>query len=212
MKLTTLFATIFSAALTLCSMTCCADESNAKNHIQSREPSQYLATKYLATNSPAINQLIFVNDLIITSIDSSPTIEPPSKMSGKYHSQYISIEVGVIQSDQLSNWSKYYFQSALTLRQYDKFNLSLMANIEQLNNFHSLYLLNKKYHVSLAENFAENNETELNYSYGLIGSYSVNSTWQFSGGIIHAQALNEPNSNTWYSNSNMALIGTTYSF
>lgn len=203
MKLTT----IFSTALMLCSMTNYADENNAKNIIHSSDPYHYLAT-----NSSPINQLIFVHDLIITSIDSSPTVELPAQMSGTFHSQFISIEVGLMQSDQLSNWSKYYFQGALTLHQYDKFNLSLMANIEQLNNFHSLYLVNNKYQVSLAENLTGNNETELNYSYGLIGSYSVNSTWQFSGGIIHAQALNEPNSNAWYSNSSMALIGTTYSF
>lgn len=188
-------------------MTNYAGESSANNNPHNSDPYHYLAT----TSSP-INQLIFVHDLIITSTDSSPTIEQPTQMSGTFHSQFISIEVGLMQSDQQSNWSKYYFQGALTLHQYNKFNLSLMANIEQLNNFHSLYLVNDKNQVSLAENLTGKHETELNYSYGLIGKYSVNSTWQFSGGIIHAQALNESNSNTWYNNSSMALIGTTYSF
>lgn len=203
MKLTT----IFSLVLTLCSMTIYADENDAKNNIYSSIPYHYLAT-----NSSPINQLIFVHDLIKTSIDSSPIVEFPTQISGTFNSPFISIEAGLIQSDQLSNWSKYYFQGALTLHKYDKFNLSLMANIEQLNNFNSLYLANNKNHISLAENLTGNNETELNYSYGLIGSYSVNPTWQFSGGIIHTQALDEPNSNIWYVNSSMALIGTTYSF
>ena len=87
-----------------------------------------------------------------------------------------------------------------------------MANIEQLNNFHSLYLLNNENQTPYVENLTMSNNTELNYSYGLVGSYSVNATWQFSGGIIHAQALNDPNYNAWYSKKSMALIGTKYSF
>ena len=188
-------------------MTNYANENNVKNNIHSSVPYHYFTT-----NSSSTNQLIFVHELIITSIDSSSTIEIPAQISGSFNSQYISVEIGLIQSEQQSNWSKYYFEGALTLHRYNKFNLSLMANIEQRNNFYTLYFVNNKNHISVAENLTGNNETELNYSYGLIGSYSVNPTWQFSGGIIHTQALDEPNSNTWSINSNMALIGTSYSF
>ncbi|MBL4764991.1 MAG: hypothetical protein JKX67_06895 [Colwellia sp.] len=212
MKLTT----IFSIALMLCSIKSYADESYAVKSIHDSEPS-YLATDSLATNSLAINsssihQLLFLNDLIISSLDSSLTVKLPIQISGKFHSQLLSIEAGVMQSDQESNWSKYYFQGNLTLHQYNKFNLSLMANIEQLNNVYSLNFVNNSYQTPYVENLAMSDETELNYSYGLMGSYSVNSTWQFSGGIIHAQTFNELNSNSWYNNKNMALIGTTYSF
>lgn len=188
-------------------MTNYADENKAKNTIHSSD-----SYHYLATNSSPISQLVFVHERIKTATVSSPVIELPAQMSGTFNNTFVSIEAGLIQSNQLSNWSKYYFQGALTLHKHDKFNLLLMANIEQQRNLHSLYVVNNKNHTSLAKNLTGKNGTELNYSYGLIGSYSVNSTWQFSGGIIHTQALDEPKSNTWHVNSSMALIGTTYSF
>ncbi|MBL4822190.1 MAG: hypothetical protein JKX90_01520 [Colwellia sp.] len=207
MKLTT----ILSIALILCSIKSYADESYAVDSIHNSEP-YYLVIDSLALNSSSINQLLFLNDLIISSMDPSPTVKLPVQISGKIHSPLLSIEAGVMQSGEVSNWSKYYFQGALTLHQYNKFNLSLMANIEQLNNVYSLNFVNNSYQTPYVENLAKSDETELNYSYGLMGSYSVNSTWQFSGGIIHAQTFNELNSSTRYSNKNMALIGTTYSF
>jgi hypothetical protein len=188
-------------------MTIYAAGNDAKSNIYNDVPYHYLAT-----NSSPISQSIFVHNRIETSIDSSLVIVQPTQMSGVFNNTYISIEAGLIQSNQLSNWSKYYFQGELTLHKHDKFNLLLMANIEQLRNLHSLYVVNNNNHTSLVKNLTRKNETELNYSYGLIGSYSINSTWQLSGGIVHTQALDEPNSNTWHINSNMALIGTTYSF
>ena len=201
MKITTMFFLV----LTLCSMTIYAAENDAKSNIYSSVPYHCLAT-----NCSPNSQSIFVHNLIETSIDSSLVIEHPTQISGVFNNTFISIEAGLIQSNQPSNWSKYYFQGELTLHKHDKFNLLLMANIEQQRTPHSLYVVNN--HTSLAKNLTDKNETELNYSYGLIGSFSINSTWQFSGGIIHTQALDEPNSDTWRINSNMALIGTTYSF
>lgn len=198
---------IFGMALILCSIKGHADESYAVNTYQYNDP-----YNYLVINSSPINQLLSVHELIIASNDGQQIVEVPAQITGKFHSQLLSIEAGIMQSGQESNWSKYYFQGALTIHQYDKFNLSLMANIEQLNNVHSLYVLSNKNQTPYVESLTMSNETELNYSYGLVGRYSVNSTWQFSGGIIHAQAINESNSNVWYGNTNMALIGTTYSF
>jgi len=83
----------------------------------------------------------------------------------------------------------------------------LMANIEQLNNFN--YHNNKPIFLDSSITI---NETELNYSYGIITSYSVSPAWQFSGGIIHAKPLNDSTQSAWYGDANMALIGTTYSF
>lgn len=198
---------IISIALTLCSIQSYADENYVVNNIHSSE-----SFSYLTTNSSSINQLLIIHDLTINSIDSLPSIELPNHISGKFKNELLSLEAGVVQFSEVSNWSKYYFQGAVTLHQYNKFNLSLMANIEQLNNFHALNFVNNNYQTSYVESLSMSNETELNYSYGLVGRYSINSTWQFSGGFIHAQAFNEPNSNAWYSNKSMALIGTTYSF
>lgn len=201
------FKISLSIALILCSITSRANKHKTVNNFIDSKPYNYLAIN----NSP-INQLLFVHDLTITSIDSTSINELPTQISGEFHTQLLSIEAGVIQSDNVSNWSKYYFQGAVILHQYEKFNLSLMANIEQLNNVHALYLFNNEEQTPYGENLPVNNETKLNYSWGLVGSYSINSTWQFSGGVIRAEAFREQNSNTWYSDTNMALIGTTYSF
>jgi len=203
MKLTTTLI----IALILCSIKSYADESYTVDNLHTSEPYQYLAI-----NSSAVIPILLVHELTINAIDSLSVVELPTQISAKINNQLLSIAAGVMQSNEMSNWSKYYFQGALTLHQYKKFNLAVMANIEQLNNFHSPYLVNNKDQTTYLENQAMSNETEVNYSYGLVGSYSVNSTWQFSGGIIHAQTFNEVNSTTWYGNKNMALIGTTYSF
>jgi hypothetical protein len=201
------FTILFSMALMLCSIKNYADQISAVKNIH--DSNHY---NYLAINNSPINQLLLVHDLTITTVDSSPTAELPAQILGQYQSQLLSIEAGVIQLSQESNWSRYYFQGALTLHQYDKFNLSLMANIEQINNFQSLYFVNNHYQTPYVENLTIPNETELNYSYGVVGSYSVNATWQVSGGIMHGQAIDTLNSITWYGNKNIALIGTTYSF
>jgi hypothetical protein len=198
MKLTT----IFSIALILCSIKSYADDiSSVKNTYDSK-----------MYNYPAMNQSPLVHYLNAVAIGSSPTFEIPTQLLGKYQSQLLSIEAGIIKSSQESNWSKYYFQGALTLHQHEKFNVSLMANIEQLNGFYSLYLLNNKYQKPYRENLIIGNEKKSNYSYAVVGSYSVNATWQVSGGIIHRQAVDTLNSTAWYNNKNIALIGTTYSF
>lgn len=198
---------IISIVLTLCSRQSYADENYIVNDIHNSGP-----YRYLTTNHSPINQLLLVRDLTINSIDSLQFIELPNHISGKFKNELLSIKAGVIQSNEASNWSKFYFQSALTLHQYDRFNLTLMANLEQFNSFYSQYSMNDSAEVPYAKSPTINNAIELNYSYGLMGSYSINSTWKFSGGIIHTQTLNEDNSNTSHTNKSMALIGTTYSF
>lgn len=203
MKLTILC----SIALILCSIKSYADDNYVVNNIHYNKPYHYQTM-----DSSSINQLLIINYLTLSSIDSLPSIKLPNQISGKFKNELLSVEAGIVQSSEVSNQSKYYFQGALTLHQYNKFNLALLANIEQNNNFHAQYLLNNRYQAPYVKNLTISDEMELNYSYGLVGSYSINPTWQLSGGIIHAQAFNEPNSTTWYSNKSMALIGTTYSF
>lgn len=188
------FIALCSITLLLCSIRSYADDSNLVNNIE--RGSNY-------------NDLIIISSSI-NSLSFSPINEVPTKISGNYSNQLLSIEAGVVQSTPLTNWHKYYFQGALTLHQHESFNLSLMANIEQQDNFYSPYLSNDKEQAPYETQYSLSPETEL--SYGLVGSYTINSTWQFSGGIIHAQPLNEQNSSIWYSNKNMALIGATYSF
>ncbi len=161
----------------------------------------------LITNSSPINQLIFIQDITSESFNTLQPLEVTPNIKGEFNTRLLSIEAGMLQSKKESSWSRYYFQGAVTLHQHDEFNVSLMANIEQLNNFN--------YHTKqtlFLDSSMTIMESELNYSYGIITSYSINRSWQLSGGIIHAKPLNESTLNTWYGDANMALIGTTYSF
>jgi len=160
----------------------------------------------IVTNNSPVSQFLLSQDLI-TTIDNSQALELTEKIKGEFKTRLLSLEAGMLQSKQESSWNKYYFQGAVTLHQQNELNVSLMANIEQINNFNhhndQALILNSSLII---------NETELSYSYGIITSYSVSPAWQFSGGIIHAQPLNESTQSTWYGDANMALIGTTYSF
>jgi len=158
------------------------------------------------TNNSPISQLFLTEDLAIT-IDSSKALELTPKIKGEFSTNLLSIEAGMLQSKEEINWNKYYLQGAITLHQKNEFNVSLMANIEQINNYN--HHNNQKI---MFNNSIIINETELSYRYGIITSYSISPAWQFSGGIIRAQSLNESTQGSWYGDANMALIGTTYSF
>ena len=178
-----------------------ADEDIAK---QTRQKNSY---SDLITNSSAVSQLLLVQDLTVETTDNLQPIESTSKIAGEFTTNLVSIEAGILESKQAATWSKYYFQGALTLHQHNEFNVSLMANIEQINNFN-----HHNVQTPISDSILTINETELNYSYGIITRYSVTPAWQFSGGFIRAAPLNESTQNTWYGDANMALIGTTYSF
>lgn len=161
----------------------------------------------LITNSSAVSQRLLVQDLASVSVDGAESLELTSKITSEFTTRLLSIEAGMLESKHDSNWNKFYFQGAVTLHQHNEFNVSLMANIEQINNFN-----HNNTQTPFINSSITINETELNYSYGIITSYSVTPAWQFSGGIIHASPINESIQNTWYGDANMALIGTTYSF
>lgn len=160
----------------------------------------------IANNSP-ISQLIVIHDLSAESFNTLQPLDATPRIKGEFTTRLLSIEAGMLQSKKEVSWSKYYFQGAVTLHQHDEFNVSLMANIEQLNNFNHY-----DYQTPIFNSSIINNGSELNYSYGIVTSYSINRSWHFSGGIIHAEPLNESAISTWYNDANMALIGTTYSF
>ncbi|MCW8833224.1 MAG: hypothetical protein OQK09_03510 [Colwellia sp.] len=134
-------------------------------------------------------------------LNSKPQIQ------GKFSTSLVSIETGLMQSPQTSSWRKYYLNGAITLHNNNAFNLSLTANIEQFKDIDLHY-----YQMPALENMNTVSDSELNYSYGLIGSYTINSTWHFSGGIIHSPSINNFNSAIIHNNTNMALVGTTYTF
>ena len=119
----------------------------------------------------------------------------------------LSLKVGIVESKQKANWSKYYLKGSVILHEHNDMNVSIMANIEQTNSFYYHLLQTPQLNNSITVN-----ETEANYSYGIVGSYDISPAWQFSGGIIHAAPLNEGKKNTWYGDTNMALLGTSYSF
>jgi len=134
-------------------------------------------------------------------------LQSNAQIQGKYTTGRMSLETGLMQSQQTSNWSKYYFSGAITLHKNNDFNLSLTASIEQLKSIDL-----RSYQTPILASLRINNDAKLNYSYGLVGRYSVNSTWSFSGGITHSPTINDSDNAVLYSNTHMALVGTTYSF
>ena len=157
-------------------------------------------------------QLLAFNDLTHSLNNTIFTFEQnifesKPQIQGKFSAGRVSIETGLMQSQQASNWSKYYFNGAIILHQKNAFNLSLTASIEQLKNINLNY-----YQTPVLESVNNSHNVDLNYSYGLIGSYSINSTWHFSGGIIHSSIINDMDNDILYNNTHMALVGTTYSF
>lgn len=203
------FNVIFSLVLFLItySLSSAADESNANYTNYSNYSNSNNTSSDLVINSSPVSQLLLTQELFSTPLDSSQLSELTPQVVGEFKSRFLSVEAGIIESKKNANWSKYYFQGAVILHQHNEFNVSLMANIEQINSF--------SYHhaqTPLLDNSIIINATEVNYSYGIMGSYSINDAWQFSGGIIHAQPLKETMLDTWYGDANMALIGTTYSF
>lgn len=161
----------------------------------------------LVTNNSLASLLILTQDVTIKSFNNLKPLEDTPKIKGEFNTRLLSIQAGVLQSKQEPSLRKYYFQGAVTLHKYNDFNVSFMANIEQINNFNFHHN-----QTTVLDSSAPLNATKLNYSYGIITSYSVNSAWQFSGGIIHAEPISESAKTPWYTDANMALIGTTYSF
>lgn len=181
-------------------------QNYANEHDSSRVPKKNTFSDLIINNSPA-SQILYTNDLTTESLNILEPLEVTPTIEGEFNTDLLSIKAGVLQSKNESSTSKYYFQGAITVHQHKEFNVSIMANVEQLNNIN--YFSN---HAVFLDNSLIMNETEVNYSYGIITSYSINRSWQFSGGIIHAEPLSESTLNTWHSDENMALIGTTYSF
>jgi len=159
-------------------------------------PVKELALKELTTGNLATP--LFTMPLIL---NSTPQIKD------RFTAGIISLEPSLIIPQHNLHWSKYLLSGSVTLHQNNAFNLSLTTNIEQLKsiNFGS-------YQQSILEHINYVDESELNFSYGVMGSYSINARWYFSGGIIHAPEIKGVQNSTDFSNTNMALVGTTYSF
>lgn len=178
-----------------------ADEKNDTHSINTT------ITNTFIINNSHLSPLLELHDFTQSTDNDALIFKSNAQIQGKYTAGRMSIETGLMQSQQTSNWSKYYFSGAITLHQNSAFNLSLTASIEQLKSIDL-----KHYQTPVLASLSINNEAKLNYSYGLVGSYSVNSTWHFSGGITHSPTINDTNNAVLYSNTHMALVGATYSF
>ena len=161
----------------------------------------------LVINNASLNQELLGNELITAPFDSTQTFALTSQLKGEFKTPLLWLKAGMVESKQTASWNKYYLQGSVILHQHNDLNVSLMANIEQTNSF---YHYNRQ--ALQLKSPIEMSNTETNYSYGIVGRYDINSAWQFSGGIIHAAPLNESIQNIWYGDTNMALLGTSYSF
>lgn len=179
--------------------------SHANENTNTKPPKKALLNN-LSISSSELNQLIAF-DNIDKTIHSNFTFEPLPQIQGIYTLGRVSLETGLMQSYNSSDWSKYYLAGAIVLHKHNAFNLSLTAGVEQLKSTTLNYP-----QAPYLDNLSKTNNSEYNYSYGLVGHYSLDSTWHFTGGIIHTPSKNSlPNDNI-YINNHMALVGTTYSF
>jgi len=178
-----------------------ADEKNNTIHANTPVTNTFIITNY------HLNQQFAFHDVTQSINDSVFTLTVKPQIQGKYTAGIMSIETGLIPVQTASNWRQYYFTGAISLHKNNAFNLSLTASIEQFKDMDSNYD-----QTLILDNTHKIIDTELNYSYGLIGSYSVNSTWHFSGGFIHSPITDDINNVIFHRNKQMALVGTTYSF
>ena len=180
--------------------------------------SAFLVTASFAEdNIPAHHSFLLTNNydaIRAITYESLPNIydktfssEEILSLEGGFTKGIISIKTGKVTSESFTSWSKHYLNSAVTIHQNNTFNLSITASVEQFENSHLRSQLQP-----ITTNNQKVNNTELNYSYGLMGSYSISPTWYFSGGIIHSAPINETDNTSVHTNTSMALIGTTYSF
>lgn len=176
-----------------------AEEQSNKTHISAPLTNTFIVNNY------QLNPLLAFHDL--TQTNNINNFEPTAQIQGTYTTKIMSIETGLMKPKKAASWSKYYFTGAVTIHQNNAFNLSLTASIEQLKNMGSNY-----FQTPISESINGVHDSDLNYSYGLMGSYSVNPAWHFSGGIIHSPTINDANNTILYGDSHVALIGTTYSF
>lgn len=98
------------------------------------------------------------------------------------------------------------FNNHLTLHHSENFNLQVTANVTQVAAFEQNLVIESR---AIPTSYLPINETS--HQYGLIGSYSLSSKWQVSGGLIYSKPsiiVSNEQSNT----NNVALIGTSYSF
>lgn len=177
--------------------------STAYAEVENKIPAHH---SFLSTNNyDAIRATTYDGLLNTSSTPFSP--EQILSLEKGFTKGIVSIKTGKITSERLTSWSKYYLNSAITIHQNAVFNLSITASLEQFKNSQ----LNPPFQ-SILKQTKQVKASEFNYSYGLMGSYSISSTWYFSGGIIHTSPLNDLHNTSWHTNSNMAIIGTTYSF
>jgi len=106
------------------------------------------------------------------------------------------------------NGQNYFLQGSITLYSQDKFNILVNAKYEQKDN--DLITLTQEVRSANPDEITRIRNTSL----GVIGRYSITSNWTVSGMLTSTAYLNDrlPYSPLNSQYSNMALIGTSYSF
>ncbi len=107
-----------------------------------------------------------------------------------------------------SDGGKFYLRGSFIVLAGNKFNLSITAKVEALDDD----LVNYYYGVKGVETYIVDSST--NTSLGLIGTYSLSPNWKIIGAVSSTALGDEIAESPLMEedNYNMALIGTTYSF
>ena len=116
-----------------------------------------------------------------------------------------AIEVGIELAPQLFD-KNFTYNNQFTLHHSEHFNLLVTTHITQADMFEQNLITENTLSPAV---YLPLNETS--HQYGLIGSYSLTSKWQVSGGLIYSKP-SLINANEQSNTDNVALIGTSYSF
>ena len=155
----------------------------------------------------SINYVLNTHTLTSLSFEDDIKENLLTKIKAQYQYSIIQLETGLLTQETNQQMGQaFYLQGALVIHQDNKFNLSVMANIEHLNEQRLSYYQNNSYNTS------EASKAIFNTRYGFVGSYVVTPSWQVTGGVIYSTVHGNLGQGVWNQNDNMALIGTTYSF
>lgn len=149
----------------------------------------------------------------LSSVTKSSTNTNTSGLNLAYSNGRFSAETGVISnSNNLLSSGKIYLQGAYSLYDTQRFNVSLTAKVEALdeNNVQSYFgsdVLSNN--VSVFEELHATNTT-----LGIVSTYSINKRWKVLGMLSSTTLDNKIESSPLIEDNNlhMALIGTSYAF
>lgn len=148
-----------------------------------------------------------------SSMQTNTADENISHLNAGFSSGNFSAETGLISNSQnLLASSHFYLQGAYNIFDGERFNLSLTAKFEAINNDAINLYFGDSYNLNADNSLFEQQAT--NATISLLSTYSINKKWKILG-LISSTSLDKKIESSPLIDSNnihVALIGTSYSF